>query len=186
MNVDAGGNLIEFVTVPALQELWITCEAASYLSGCIQRSSCQLTKLVVHDCALPGRLIRTLEDIPTLTTLFVTFTEGVKKGRTRFLFDGLKITDDAPTICPNLTHIAAGGPSGFDITPLLDMVESRWYRDGLPRLSFMRAIYHSRVSPSVVKGASARIDKMKAEGLDAGLDSRFDASPQNYLGAGRP
>jgi hypothetical protein len=66
------------------------------------------------------------------------------------------------------------------------MVESRWYRDGLPRLSFMRAIYHSRVSPSVVKGASARIDKMKAEGLDAGLDSRFDASPQNYLGAGRP
>ncbi|KAJ7721417.1 hypothetical protein B0H14DRAFT_3007699 [Mycena olivaceomarginata] len=173
-------DFLTFITAPSLQELWISGEAIYHLDELIQRSSCTLVKLVIHRCSQPSDLIDILRAIPTLTTLFVLISE---KAIARGLFDALKIRGDPTDICPNLTHIAAGGSEGFGINTFVDMVETRWYGDGLPtRLSFMRTFYTQKVRC----GPRARIHKMQSEGLDARFDTAFHPSPQNYFGAGCP
>ncbi|KAF7356139.1 F-box domain-containing protein [Mycena venus] len=173
-------DFLTFITAPSLQELWISGDAIYHLDNLIQRSSCTLVKLVIDRCSQPSDLIDILRAIPTLTTLFVFISD---KAIARGLFDALKIRGDLTDICLNLTHVAAGGSEGFGINTFVDMVETRWYGDGLlTRLSFMRTFYTQKVRC----GPKARIHKMQSEGLDARFDTAFHPSPQNYFGAGCP
>ncbi|KAJ7679468.1 hypothetical protein DFH06DRAFT_1415652 [Mycena polygramma] len=79
MSIVARYNFLAYVTAPSLQELWICDSPENYVTSantllnCIQRSSYQLVKLVVHGCFEPSSLIPLLQAIPTLTTLFIIF-----------------------------------------------------------------------------------------------------------------
>jgi hypothetical protein len=154
----------------------------------VERSSCHLPKLIVYECTDPSILIPIFRAIPTLTTFFVAFghTSGHIDGE--LLFDALKMNAGIKSaeICPNLTHIAAGGHTGFAVDFLLDMVQTR-RSVSQPILSFVRVYYHSkRQMPARIENVVRRIAEMKREGLDAALHVGLQMSQQNYLGMGRP
>ncbi|KAF7362733.1 hypothetical protein MVEN_00622600 [Mycena venus] len=185
LSIDAHGGFLELLRAPLLQELWITGDTAHYyLRPFIQHSSCTLVKLVMDDCSDPPWLAMILPDIPTLTTLYIAFSD---KAIAKVLFDALKITGGPSDILPNLTHLAAGGSSGFGINAFVNMAATRWYK-GTPRLSFMRTFYRLDVSSSssAFKDVVSLIEKMRGEGLDAGFDTGFRPEPRNYFGLGCP
>jgi hypothetical protein len=174
-------SFLNFITAPALQELWVSQEAAKSLRDCLQRSSCKLVKLVVYECNYSAAiiLIPILEVIPTLTTFFVGFLLGC--GNTNLLFNALKITGGSLDICPHLSRIAAGEVPSSELDSFVAMVESRWYKND-PLLSFVRLFY----SDSDELDAIPLMDKMKAEGLDVSIDVEFRPSSQKYMSLGRP
>ncbi|KAJ7195845.1 hypothetical protein B0H12DRAFT_1168976 [Mycena haematopus] len=188
LRLSAFGDILASITAPSLQELWVSGSVTPSLLAFIRRSgsSCHLRKLVVYQCSDPAALIPILQAIPTLRTLFVAFAH------TRFidqqtLFNALKIVSGSANICPNLTHIAAGGPREYAIDNLVDMVASRWYSTDPPRnLSFMRAFYYYDMASRLPTNAVAQIDKMRSDGLDAAFDITFTPSRENYFGIDRP
>jgi hypothetical protein len=179
--LNAPGNILKFVTASALQELWISGGAVTSLLNCIQRSSTQLVKLVIDECPTVESLIPILKAIPTLTTFFLKFIGGIRN--TSFLFDALKITGGSSDICPKLSHIAVGEMPRGELDSMLELIESRWYCNADSRvLSFVRLFYISYMGQDVVP----RMDKMRGEGLDVGIDLGFRPLPQSYLRVGRP
>ncbi|KAJ7915354.1 hypothetical protein B0H13DRAFT_2000529, partial [Mycena leptocephala] len=165
--LNAPGNILKFVSAPALQELWISGGAVASLLHCIQRSSAQLVKLVIDECSTVESLIPVLKALPTLMTFIVNF-----------LFDTLKITGGSSDICPNLSHIAVGDMPWRELDSMLELIESRWYCNADSRvLSFVRLFYVSYMGQDVIP----RMDKMRDEGLDVGIDLGFRPLPQSYL-----
>ncbi|KAJ7831133.1 hypothetical protein B0H14DRAFT_3143277 [Mycena olivaceomarginata] len=136
------GFLFDFITTPGLQELW-TSGVSHSLRDSIQRSSCQLVKLVLEKLVFDefydiDILLSILQATPTLTTLYVAeITDS------RVFFNALKLANGPSSdLCPHLSHIAAGEVPLNALDSFLDMVESRWYTASR-RLSFARAFYES-------------------------------------------
>jgi hypothetical protein len=169
--------LFDLITTPVLQELW-TPGVSPSLRDSIQRSSCQLVKLVVDECYDINLLLSILRATPTLTTLYVS---GWRTEDSRVFFHALKIANGPSDLCPYLSHIAAGNTALNAMDSFLDMVESRWYTAN-PRLAFARVFYKSFLG----QDPAPRMIQMRAEGLDIDIDVGFRALPQNYMGAGRP
>ncbi|KAF7350640.1 F-box domain-containing protein [Mycena sanguinolenta] len=189
LRLSIGGDILASITAPSLQELWISGHGVLSLLVFIQRSGSlgELRKLVVDHYSVPVDLIPILQSLPTLRTFFVTFSHSTHSYE-RDLFNALHITEGSPIICPNLTHIAAGGPEDFAIDAFVHMVESRWHTvDPPPTLLFMRAFYTSRRRrrPQLTK-AEQRIRRMRGEGLDTAVDAKLTPSRDNYLGINRP
>ncbi|KAJ7358098.1 hypothetical protein DFH08DRAFT_439134 [Mycena albidolilacea] len=188
LRLDAVGTVLNYLTAPLLEELWVSDTAPTALIDFVERSSCHLRKLVVYECSDPSALIPIFRAIPTLTTFFVAFGRTSGYMGEEFLFDALKINAgiESAEICPNLTHIAAGGRTGFAVDSFLDMVQTR-RSVGQPMLSFVRVFYpDKRQMPAMIENVVRRIAEMKREGLDAALDIGLQMSQQNYLGMGRP
>ncbi|KAJ7263589.1 hypothetical protein B0H12DRAFT_1103110 [Mycena haematopus] len=187
--LSVAGDILAFITAPSLQELWVSGNATRSLLAFIRRSgpSCHLRKLVVDQCSDPAALIPILRAIPTLRTFFVVFASRTTSADQRALFNALKIVRSSANICPNLTHVAAGGPLEFPVHDFVDMVASRWYTVDPPRIvSFMRVFYRVPMAGRMPTKAVAQIDKMRSEGLDAALDTSLHPSRENYLGIDRP
>ncbi|KAJ7167832.1 hypothetical protein C8R46DRAFT_1191860 [Mycena filopes] len=167
-------DFLSDVTVPNLQGLWIWGDAVMDIPQCVERSRCQLTKLVVHRCADPSDLLGVLHSLPTLTTLFVEFASGILGGKTRPLFDALRIRDGVPEVCPNLTHLAAGGSSAFGVTAFVEMAASRWYEVESSPLVFVRAFRgrdaYASTNARVPKAVVDCLSKMSEEGVDAAFE----------------
>ncbi|KAJ7848231.1 hypothetical protein B0H14DRAFT_3673426 [Mycena olivaceomarginata] len=89
------------------------------------------------------------------------------------LFDALKMSGGPAGLCPDLTHIAAGGPQAFALDSFLDMVQSR------PALSFIRAFYIEDLPERLqieTDSAVVWINEKRSEGLDVALTARFHHS----------
>ncbi|KAJ7852652.1 hypothetical protein B0H14DRAFT_2580823 [Mycena olivaceomarginata] len=154
------------ITTPALEELWILDVPSPATSGVLRsssRSSCSTNAATSN---------------PTLTTLFITSL--AKRKSAREIFEILTITGGPSDICPNLSHIAAGEIQSNELDSFLDMVQSR--RSADPCLIFVRVFYKSRIG----RPPAPRMDEMRAEGLDIGIDVKLKPSDRNYIGALRP
>ncbi|KAJ7167847.1 hypothetical protein C8R46DRAFT_1094326 [Mycena filopes] len=177
-------DFLSGVEAPGLEGLCVRDHAD--LPEFIQRSSCQLTKLVVHRCSEPGDLVDVLRSLPTLTTLFVGFASDVLSAETRPLFNALKARNGTTEVCPNLTHLAVDGPPEFGVNAFVEMAASRWFEVKPSPLVFVRVFrgLHTSTHARVPKRVLDCLRKMREEGLDAGFESRVDFSPESLLGFG--
>ncbi|KAK7057981.1 F-box domain-containing protein [Favolaschia claudopus] len=196
--LSAQGSL-NYITAPLLQELWVTDFHGFMwnLPPFIQRSACRLSKLVVYGCSDTTRVIRALEALTTLKTFFISFSHRAGIGDPESLFCALNISSSETTLCPKLTHIAAGNISENAISLFLDMVESRRQISfaysgslGEPETwsapSFVRVFHHGDMVNDVSEDTYRQVKGMRSEGLDIALDSHFVPSSHNYLGCDRP
>jgi hypothetical protein len=118
--------------------------------------------------------------MPALKKLFVSFAKTADYTDQQTLFDALKTSGGPAGLCPDLTHIAAGGPQAFAVDSFLDMVQSR------PALSFIRTDLPERLQIET-DSTVAWINEKRSEGLDVALAARFSPlSRQNYMSMGRP
>jgi hypothetical protein len=117
LRLDVSGYVLSCITdAPLLQDLWVSCTATATraLTSFVLRSSCHLRKLVIHECANPRALVAVLRAVPTLTAFFVAFSRRASGFiDEEHFFDALKMIVAGAEICPNLTHIAAGGQPGL-------------------------------------------------------------------------
>ncbi|KAJ7460210.1 hypothetical protein FB451DRAFT_1270640 [Mycena latifolia] len=174
LHLAGAGHVLNFMTVPMLQDLYIAGDSLDALLRCMQLSSCQLAKLVVYDCYAPDTLIPILAALPTLTTFFVELSlpSGVEDGT---LWDALRLTGGPSALCPNLSHIAAGGYAWFDLESFVDMIESRrWDTTGPSPLSFVRAFCTKKRPARLRDRFLARVQRLKDAGLDFDCDPHFD------------
>ncbi|KAJ7769898.1 hypothetical protein B0H16DRAFT_1715539 [Mycena metata] len=183
LSIRASARFMPLVTAPALQELWISHNAAVSLLDCIQRSRCSLVKLVVYTCTNPDVLIPILAAVPTLTTFFVLFertTERAADSECRLLH-ALTVSNDSPALIPSLSRLAMGDLNTLAFGALLDVADSR----RSPPLSFLRAFY---TGPLMFGSLDVlpRVEKMKAAGLDVAFEAEFTPGLQNYMSSGAP
>ncbi|KAJ7018195.1 hypothetical protein C8F04DRAFT_1152467 [Mycena alexandri] len=205
-------NFLQTLTVPALQELWITFPEAASLLSCIERSAAyQLVTLVVYQCAgdVAPTLVPILHVLPALHTFFLEFPDG--RDATGNIFDALTIKnpsldssstvhhnyDNINSICPALSRIAVGDLTASHITAFLDMIQSRIFFSAHPtptpsntnpiqKLTFVRS-YSSLYKYAWPEDAILRVERMYEEGLDIRLDSGFrPVYEAGYMRRGRP
>ncbi|KAJ7759604.1 hypothetical protein B0H16DRAFT_1533896 [Mycena metata] len=188
-------NLLGRLTIPALQELWITFPEAASLLSCIERSSAyQLVTLVVYQCAgdVAPTLVPILRVLPDLTTIFLEFLDG--RNATRDIFDALAVKNrsalqlDLNPLCPALSRFAVGDLTASHINPFLDMVQSRITSnaDTVQKLTFVRA-YSNLYRYAWPEDAVSRVGRMHEAGLDIRLDSGFrTVFEAGYMHRGRP
>ncbi|KAJ7857443.1 hypothetical protein B0H14DRAFT_3638982 [Mycena olivaceomarginata] len=128
LRLDVSGYVLSCISdAPLLQDLWVSCTATATraLTSFVLRSSCHLRKLVIHKRANSRALVAALRVVPTLTAFFVVFSRRASgfMDDEEHLLDALKMIVAGAEICPNLTHITAGGHLGFAVASFLDMVQ---------------------------------------------------------------
>lgn len=172
LRLTTSGSFLNFIIAPRLEELWISGSALGPILPFLNRSSCDLQKLVIYHCTSPTSLIPILEALLTLTTLFVLFAPAVSLADE--LFEALTITSSPASICPLLSTVGAGGQSWIDPESFLNMVCSRLNDEvAASRLSF--------VSLSIKQKRSRRgtdipgsVKRIKDKSVDARLESDLD------------
>ncbi|KAJ7738144.1 hypothetical protein B0H16DRAFT_99501, partial [Mycena metata] len=184
LSLEAPASFLKYLTVPAVQELWISGGMLGSLLDCLQRSSCTVVKLVVYDCFSAAPLIPILTAMPTLATLFVAFMSSASVHVINILVDALKMTGSSD-ICPYLSYVALALHSSC-LGAFLDMAESRCFGDSQHFLSRVY-VYTFQLSKSDHRLDDLRVNKLKEAGVDAQLHiGDLGRSVRQYWDFGRP
>ncbi|KAJ7759632.1 hypothetical protein B0H16DRAFT_1689017 [Mycena metata] len=189
-------NILWGLTLPALQELWITFPEATSLLSCIERSAAyQLVTLVVYQCAgdVAPTLVPILRVLPALLTVFLEFLDG--RNATRDIFDALAVKNRSSLqlnpLCLALSRFAVGDLTASQINAFLDMVQSLISSPAsnttpIQKLTFVRA-YPNLYRYAWPEDAVSRVGRMHEAGSDIKLDSGFCAVFEaGYMHRGRP
>ncbi|KAJ7163106.1 hypothetical protein C8R46DRAFT_1281451 [Mycena filopes] len=175
LNLSGLPQLLQLITAPLLQELWISENATNSLLGFIQRAKCPLITLVVTDCSAPDALIPVLAALsPTLRTFYVYFKRTAPQEAECRLLEALTVapTSTAAPLCPHLSRLAMGDLSTRALSALLDVADSRASSGAVESLSFLRGFYSGALLYSAME-AQPRVDDMRAAGLDVKLQGEF-------------
>ncbi|KAJ6595126.1 hypothetical protein DFH09DRAFT_158993 [Mycena vulgaris] len=108
----------------------------------IQRSSYQLTTLVLLSCTISGATSM-LQNIPTLAYVHITNDPGNRQ-KPQTLFDAMAVSTPPSMLCPNLISFVFGlrgiSSAGCGYS-FVSMVSSRSQPRSSPGLSFIRLFY---------------------------------------------
>ncbi|KAJ6471236.1 hypothetical protein C8R47DRAFT_1147569 [Mycena vitilis] len=132
-------NVFRRFTLPGLRSLDAQFRGeSSELTTFLQRSRCNLTKLVLRDTNLRiSALLQILELTPDLESL--TLLGGHTTMITDRLFNYLAVNPDRPCNLPALSSLTVTGTFAFQTAALVEMLENRAERlrdsDGIPRLN---------------------------------------------------
>ncbi|KAJ7157414.1 hypothetical protein C8R46DRAFT_425278 [Mycena filopes] len=176
LNLSGLPQLLQLITTPLLQELWISENATKSLLGFIQRAKCPLITLVVSDCSAPDALIPVLAALsPTLTTFHVHFKRTAPQEAERRLLEALTVTPNTSTpapLCPQLSRLAMGDLNTRALGALLDVADARAASGAVESLSFLRGFYSGALLYSAME-VQPRVDGMRAAGLDVKLQGEY-------------
>ncbi|KAJ7435432.1 hypothetical protein FB451DRAFT_272076 [Mycena latifolia] len=169
-------SFLDHLQLPSLDTLFLLYDGDT-LPSLVQRSSCQLTKLVLMEHQITTAFPAVLQSIPSLAYL-VLEVEQQRRKETNHLFKAMTVSGSPSDLCPNLVSFAFGRGDGCSPTEteLFSMVRSR-LKPNIPcRLSCLRIIYmryydYGNTTDDDLAPATllARIKKL----ADAGLDAAF-------------
>lgn len=171
--------VFKYLVLPALEEIVVLWDSrfrfAPFLDSLLRRSSCSLQVLHMKGgTLLDDDIIRTLTVAPSITTFHLTDacedSEVVISNTAALLSQLTHRASQETCLAPNLTSFTLSilKRRSFDISPFLDMVESRWRNAApdaertYPRLREMHLITKPRI---VSDGAFGRLWALNSEGM---------------------
>ncbi|KAJ7460315.1 hypothetical protein FB451DRAFT_1563383 [Mycena latifolia] len=134
-------SFLDLLDAPFLEDLFVEDFSIGTILPFVERSSCQLTKLVLLGCTIPAVSLA-LPSLSTLTDLHIR-ADTVERTPPSHLFDALTVASSKPIVCPRLVSFSFG--IGGRISPLagcadslLAMVQSRLVPISQSRLYVVR------------------------------------------------
>ncbi|KAJ7437440.1 hypothetical protein B0H11DRAFT_2107177 [Mycena galericulata] len=144
----ADADLLDHLTAPSLGVLFLE-GSLDPLSPFLQRSYCQLTKLVLGDCQFHGQLVSTLRLLSKLEYLAVNHPERLARDELTDLWASMSVSGSSSNLCPSLTFLALGYAYSDEYfsEAFFIMIRSRIHPTLPSRLSFLRILLDSRFLP---------------------------------------
>ncbi|KAJ7670023.1 hypothetical protein DFH06DRAFT_1179833 [Mycena polygramma] len=175
------GDLLDHVIAPQLT--YLSCNVVEPILPFLQRSSCQLTTLVLtlayrwQPVALtPADVISVLEHTSTLESLVLEASPEDHQGNDRIL-SALTVTDTS-VICPTLTFFAYGSATDVDVFSraiFIGVIHSRLHSTHTCRLSHLRVL-----CPPKQAKTPDKLDEMQTL-VDEGLDVDILYGPSQFI-----
>ncbi|KAJ6595108.1 hypothetical protein DFH09DRAFT_1357841 [Mycena vulgaris] len=166
--------ILNHLTAPALEGLVLDYFSLDPILTFVQRSSCQLTTLVLLSCTISGAA-SILQNIPTLAYVHITNDPGDRQ-KPQFLFDAMAVSTPRSMLCPDLTSFVFGlrGISSAGCgDSFVSLVRSRSQPRSSSGLSFIR-LFYSRLDQPPSDDLAAGIEMLAHEGIDVALIGRHE------------
>ncbi|KAJ7661271.1 hypothetical protein DFH06DRAFT_372535 [Mycena polygramma] len=174
---------LRHLTTPSLEELYcaqLDKKDTRVLLPLVNRSHCQLQKLVLMSCLISSELFTALRGLPNLAYLLIEATDR-SASRNIDLFGEMVIAGNPRDLCPNLSCLVFGS-CGRDLAEdreqFLHMAQSRFRRSPRgPRLTYLRVF---DLQPDADIPAATK--ELRDEGFDA--DSLSETEFELLIGKG--
>ncbi|KAJ7277831.1 hypothetical protein C8J57DRAFT_1579453 [Mycena rebaudengoi] len=155
----AAPNILDYITAPALKELYLSGGGAEKVVSLLQRSSFHLETLAIYESGCDTvPLIEILENTPSLRHL------GLKNQRDSTIFTVVAFLSSSGRFAPNLEYIAVEAHRESTMEQFFDMVATRWTNGRLRSVGFVNC--HCEHSYTVPYGECFQIVlNLQAEGL---------------------
>ncbi|KAJ6463148.1 hypothetical protein C8R47DRAFT_1026768 [Mycena vitilis] len=188
------GSFLDHLTAPQLE--YFSCDTVESMLPFVERSSCQLTTLVLaegsqtlrHPFSLPAAdVISLLQHIPTLQNLVLEADAEYQEENHRIL-SALTLTGTSSDICPDLTYLGYGSADDADVFSdgvLMRMILSR-LDPYLNMLSYLRLLCAPPEDEDEAAGSPGGINEIETlRDAYAGLDVMVLRDPSHFIAQAR-
>ncbi|KAJ7460318.1 hypothetical protein FB451DRAFT_1096843 [Mycena latifolia] len=164
---------LNLLNAPLLEELFVEDFSIDTILPFVERSSCQLTKLVLLDCTISAAA-SALRSIPTLTDFHIRTYDPAEQISPSHLFAAMTISASQDPLCPRLTSFSFGIKGGISTfagcaDAFVGMVQSRSPPISQSRLSCVRLYWQVDAPPDEL---AQGVKLLTGEGFDVAFLGR--------------